>query len=293
MPIGANIVLAGLFAVQAMTRLLKAPPAASDSKPPRSGHRRGRKANLHRTAWMPRNQRYGASRVFVFHAPGSPHRRILHQAHHISGPGWLDTERYDLVATVSEGATKEQFNEMLQNVFPERFGLKLRHQTKDLPLHELSVAKNGTKRKPSNIDPNAPAGMPLGPPPPLSKHGFAQLPAARQVMATAMLNGRARMSAAGPPVSALIELRENPFARGPCGQDELDRLLRRQSGPRAGDKASAWPSGFAPPAPSAAPGAALPGAANDPNEPTGVLTAGLRLAKKKGSTGRRKTPFES
>src|SRR3974390_695603 len=41
----------------------------------------------------------------------------------ISGPGWLDSERYDIVAQIPEGASKDQFNLMLQNLLTERFML--------------------------------------------------------------------------------------------------------------------------------------------------------------------------
>jgi len=94
------------------------------------------------------------------------------QDYQISGPGWLESERYDIVAKVPEGATKEQFQAMLQNLLAERFKLTLHHETKELPQYALVVAKNGPKLKESAPPPAAEgtaakdgAGPDGGPPP--------------------------------------------------------------------------------------------------------------------------------
>jgi len=39
----------------------------------------------------------------------------------ISGPDWIRTEHYDIVATVAPGSTKEQFNQMFAGLLKERF----------------------------------------------------------------------------------------------------------------------------------------------------------------------------
>src|SRR5580704_13394802 len=49
----------------------------------------------------------------------------------ISGPGWLDTERYDILVKVPAGATKEQVYVMWQSLLAERFGLMLHHAPKE------------------------------------------------------------------------------------------------------------------------------------------------------------------
>src|SRR5580700_7392903 len=40
----------------------------------------------------------------------------------VNAPGWLDTERYDIIAKVPEGATTAQVNVMWRNLLKERFG---------------------------------------------------------------------------------------------------------------------------------------------------------------------------
>jgi uncharacterized protein (TIGR03435 family) len=92
----------------------------------------------------------------------------------ISGaPNWLDSVRFDIVAKVPEGATKEQAKVMLQNLLAERFKLTLHRETKELPVYALVVGAKGPKLKDSTPTDTAPApdsavrpslrGMKLGP----------------------------------------------------------------------------------------------------------------------------------
>ena len=77
----------------------------------------------------------------------------------ISGaPNWLDSVRFDIVAKVPEGATKEQAKVMLQNLLAERFKLTLHRETKELPVYALVVAKNGPRLEVSKGD-NAQRGI--------------------------------------------------------------------------------------------------------------------------------------
>jgi uncharacterized protein (TIGR03435 family) len=65
----------------------------------------------------------------------------------ISGLDRSGSERFNVTAKVPEGATKEQFQLMLQNLLVDRFQLKVHHETKELPIYELVVGKNGPKFK--------------------------------------------------------------------------------------------------------------------------------------------------
>src|ERR1035438_4799324 len=85
----------------------------------------------------------------------------------INGPKWLDSERFDIAAKIPEGATKEQFKLMLQNLLAERFKLTLHHETKELPMYALVVGKGGSKLKESvDEDAATPQGAAAPPPPP-------------------------------------------------------------------------------------------------------------------------------
>ena len=97
------------------------------------------------------------------------------KGYQISGPSWLDSERYDIAAKIPKGATKEQFMLMLQNLLAERFKLTLHREKKDLPMYALVVGKSGPKMKES-VDGAVPAdgaGPPPPPPPPGGPLGIA------------------------------------------------------------------------------------------------------------------------
>jgi uncharacterized protein (TIGR03435 family) len=83
------------------------------------------------------------------------------------GPSWLDSERFDIVAKVPAGATKEQVKVMLQNLLVERFKLALHRETKEMPIYALVVGAKGPKLKSSVADtPPVPgaSGEAAGPP---------------------------------------------------------------------------------------------------------------------------------
>jgi len=84
------------------------------------------------------------------------------KAYQLSGPDWLNFERYDIVARVPVGATKEQVNLMWQNLLAERFGVVLHHESKEFQVEELVVDKGGSKLKETDWDPAVP--LPPGPP---------------------------------------------------------------------------------------------------------------------------------
>jgi uncharacterized protein (TIGR03435 family) len=80
----------------------------------------------------------------------------------IAGPGWLDTERFAIEATMPPDTTKQQFRVMLQNLLVERFKMTIHRETKELPVYSLVVGRNGPKMNgsvPATI--KGPGGVPL------------------------------------------------------------------------------------------------------------------------------------
>ena len=69
------------------------------------------------------------------------------QAFQVIGPGWIGTARYDIIAKVPPGATREQLNLMLQSLLEDRFKMKVHHETREFPGYDLVVAKGGLKLK--------------------------------------------------------------------------------------------------------------------------------------------------
>jgi len=62
----------------------------------------------------------------------------------------LDEQRFDLVAKIPQGATKEQFRAMMQALLAERFRLLAHTVSKEFPDFDLTVAKGGPKFKESD-----------------------------------------------------------------------------------------------------------------------------------------------
>src|SRR5260370_21071171 len=67
------------------------------------------------------------------------------KSYQISGPSWLDTERFNIMATFPANTPKDQVALMLQSLLVERFKLKFHREKKDLPVYALVVGKNGPK----------------------------------------------------------------------------------------------------------------------------------------------------
>lgn len=79
----------------------------------------------------------------------------------ISGPDWLGTamsaQRFNVQATMPEGATEKQVPQMLQALLADRFKLVVHRETRDHQVYALIVAKGGPKMKEAEPDPPAAA----------------------------------------------------------------------------------------------------------------------------------------
>jgi uncharacterized protein (TIGR03435 family) len=60
-------------------------------------------------------------------------------------PDWVKALSYDLAANVPAGATRADFQLMLQNLLAERFHLNVHRESRDLPAFSLTLAKSGLK----------------------------------------------------------------------------------------------------------------------------------------------------
>jgi uncharacterized protein (TIGR03435 family) len=86
-----------------------------------------------------------------FRATNIPFRILLATAYDVNfeqisgGPGWLDSERYDVEAKPDRLATTKQIHLMLQRLLAERFGLVLRRETKVMPIFALVLDKKVSK----------------------------------------------------------------------------------------------------------------------------------------------------
>ena len=100
----------------------------------------------------------------------SPLKLIIQQSYGVeenqivSAPGWVNSDRFDVEAKV-DGADAPKLHdlkprqrmEMLQPLLADRFQLKVHRETRELPVYELVIAKNGPKlheAKPGDTYPN-------------------------------------------------------------------------------------------------------------------------------------------
>jgi uncharacterized protein (TIGR03435 family) len=79
----------------------------------------------------------------------------------ISGPDWMATQRFDIVAKMPDGASKDDAPKMLQTLLEDRFKLAVHRESKEHPVLALVVGKGGPKMKespgtPQPIDESAP-----------------------------------------------------------------------------------------------------------------------------------------
>jgi uncharacterized protein (TIGR03435 family) len=104
----------------------------------------------------------------------------------ISGPDWLNTEMYSIVAKIPRNTTSHQFDLMLQDLLAKRFHLTLHHATRDFPAYDLVVASGGPKMKPWRPDANAVTVPPASAtfPHGLDKGGFPVLPPGATTLTT-------------------------------------------------------------------------------------------------------------
>lgn len=100
----------------------------------------------------------------------------------ISGPDWLTSLGYDVVAKVPAGAPADQVPLMLQTLLAERFKLKLHRESKTIDVYALIVGKGGPKLKES--DPADLAVVPGadGPQPPHPGAGPGRGPGVRMLV---------------------------------------------------------------------------------------------------------------
>lgn len=93
-------------------------------------------------------------------------------------PDWVRSKRFDIAAKVApEDAPTldklkiEQRRAMLLPLLEERFGLKYHHETRELPMYSLIIAKGGPKLKVSTTPPPPPPGAPAAPGGPAAPDG--------------------------------------------------------------------------------------------------------------------------
>jgi uncharacterized protein (TIGR03435 family) len=66
----------------------------------------------------------------------------------VTGPDWINTELYSILASMPADTTGDDLLEMLQGLITERFQMATHREMKEMPVYELVVGKAGSKLKP-------------------------------------------------------------------------------------------------------------------------------------------------
>ena len=67
------------------------------------------------------------------------------QDRQISGPEWLQSQHYDIIAKADGPATEDEMKLMLRTLLADRFKLSFHRQSKELQSYVMTVAKSGHK----------------------------------------------------------------------------------------------------------------------------------------------------
>jgi uncharacterized protein (TIGR03435 family) len=119
----------------------------------------------------------------------------------VNEPAWVKTEPWDIDAKVGgddvAALQKLSFDQragMFQQIVLERFGLKMHHETRELPVYALVVAKGGAKMAAAKPFPNPPA---------VAKNGPGRL----------TMTGRGKLEAEGTAMPYVATMLENEVHR--------------------------------------------------------------------------------
>jgi uncharacterized protein (TIGR03435 family) len=312
---GKSVLIIASFAFAVVPLLSQTSPAQKPSfevisiKPsaPNPGGIRGGGARGDKYTMSGANLRMLLQNAYQRPSTGGP----LGQLQIIGGPNWIDSDRYDIQATAdcSGGVlSREQVQLMVQSMLEERFQLKAHMETRELPIYNLVVAKDGPKLKVSEdqtpptfgaagpLLPCSPApAVPVAPPPPPpfpGQRGGGLDPnfvPPRGAMFMMMGPTGLTMQATGVPLSNFINMLQNQVGRPIMDKTDLKGLFdfKMQFSPE-GLTVPTPLGGIAPPpgagTAAAGPAGAPPPAAADPVPSlfTAIQELGLRLESAKG-----------
>jgi bla regulator protein BlaR1 len=69
-----------------------------------------------------------------------------------AGPGWIETERYNIEAKPDSPSAQNDWKEMLKNLLADRFQLAFHRETKELPVYALVLARKDGKLGPGMVE---------------------------------------------------------------------------------------------------------------------------------------------
>jgi len=82
---------------------------------------------------------------FAYAVHDSPHSQPLRASQVVGGPGWIDSQGYNIEAKPEAGTDQKHAWLMLQTLLADRFRLTLHRETRELPVYDLTARKGGIK----------------------------------------------------------------------------------------------------------------------------------------------------
>jgi uncharacterized protein (TIGR03435 family) len=124
--------------------------------------------------------------------------------------------RFDFDVRVPDGASKDQFDRMLQNLLRERFKLAFHYKRKEMAIYELTVGSKGLKMKESSPSTRSPSVEPWWAFSSVSGHsldkdGYPVFPAGRGGLATS--TGHYRWTAFNVSIQDIAETLSDQLRR--------------------------------------------------------------------------------
>lgn len=100
----------------------------------------------------------GPTRCSIENYPLSSLLQVAYQIHayQVSGPAWLDEQRFTVDAEAPAGTSQKQLSLMLRNLLIERFQIAAHFETKQITAYRLVVARGGAKLDKSPGPPRQP-----------------------------------------------------------------------------------------------------------------------------------------
>ena len=149
----------------------------------------------------------------------------------VGAPGWVTSERYDIIAKAdTPDLNREKLQPLLQSLLAERFNLKFHRETKDLPIYQLVVAKNGPKLKKSEVqaegpeaDPPSKGAQPGEPPAPA--HSATGMPGGPRARGAMVRMGRGMVNAEMARVSEIASILAQQLGRPVVDKTGLEGLF--------------------------------------------------------------------
>lgn len=138
------------------------------------------------------------------------------QPDRLEGPGWLQSQRFDITASLAPESSRDQLMQMMQNLLVSRFGLTYHYAAKEFTVYSLVIAKGGLKLKPSAVEPAIEVPRDQRPPKfAADPDGFPTLAADGLPQSLSLTrNGVTSMSVRGQTLVGLVRVVQNSLGAG-------------------------------------------------------------------------------